>query len=134
MLTAEVQRAEAALTGGHEFTATVRDGQELVVALLVASLAVAVAGALVVRRSIVAPLHRVTDVLWHVAEGDLTVAAGIDSRDELGEVARALDHTTGRFRDAVQRITGSAARTAEAAEQVHSAAGDLQELVATFRC
>ncbi|WP_432549077.1 methyl-accepting chemotaxis protein [Kineococcus arenarius] len=121
----ETERASAALAAGHEFAATVRRGQQLVLVLLVAGLALAVAAALVIRRSIVAPLHRVTDVLAHVAEGDLTATVGVDSRDEIGAMARALDHTTGRFRAAVQQIGGDAQRLGSSAQELTRVSAEL---------
>ncbi|WP_432488826.1 methyl-accepting chemotaxis protein [Kineococcus sp. SYSU DK018] len=125
LLDAETERAGAALAGGHGFAATVHRGQQLVLALLVASLAVAVAAALVIRRSIVAPLHRVTGVLARVAEGDLTATVGVGSSDEIGAMARALDHTTGRFRAAVQQITGDAQRLSASAQELGGVSAEL---------
>ncbi|WP_308220265.1 methyl-accepting chemotaxis protein, partial [Kineococcus sp. TRM81007] len=124
-LAAETERASTELAAGREFAATVRGAQRTVLVLLVASLAVAVAAALVIRRSIVAPLQRVTGVLQLVAEGDLTATVDLDSRDEIGTMARALDHSTGRFRGAVQRITGEAGRLGSSAQQLSQVSAEL---------
>ncbi|ABS01540.1 methyl-accepting chemotaxis protein [Kineococcus radiotolerans] len=118
VLAEETERAGTALAAGQDFAATVRRGQLAVLTLLVVSLAVAVGAALVARRSIVAPLRRVTDVLARVSDGDLSATVDLDTRDEIGSMARALDHSTVRFRTAMQQITGSAGRLAGYAEQL----------------
>ncbi|WP_337062362.1 methyl-accepting chemotaxis protein [Kineococcus sp. G2] len=124
-LATETERASAELAAGREFAATVRSAQQSVLVLLVASLAVAVAAALVIRRSIVGPLQRVTGVLQLVAEGDLTATVGLDSRDEIGTMARALDHSTDRFRGAVQQLTGEAGRLGSSAQQLSQVSAEL---------
>ena len=111
-LSKETERASTALAGGQDFAATVRHGQLVVLMLLLISLALAVGAALVVRRSIVSPLTRVTDVLTRVADGDLGATVGLCSRDEIGTMAQALDHSTLRFRAAMQQITASAGQLA----------------------
>ncbi|WP_328292658.1 methyl-accepting chemotaxis protein [Kineococcus sp. NBC_00420] len=117
-LSKETERAGTALAAGQDFAATVRHGQLVVLTLLLVSLAVAVGAALVVRRSIVSPLTRVTDVLSRVADGDLGATVDLSSRDEIGTMARALDHSTLRFRGAMQQITGSAGQLAAYAGQL----------------
>ncbi|WP_432542559.1 methyl-accepting chemotaxis protein [Kineococcus sp. SYSU DK002] len=116
LLAEETERASAALAAGQDFAATVQRGQTLVLGLLVVSLVVAVAAALVVRRSIVAPLGRVTDVLARVADGDLRATVGLSSRDEIGAMAQALDHSTDRFRATLAQITASAGQLAASAD------------------
>ncbi|GGK09261.1 chemotaxis protein [Pilimelia anulata] len=98
-----------------------RDGRtSRVLIVVVSALAVllAAAGAVLLQRSIVPPLRRVSGVLSAMAEGDLTRSAGLTSRDEIGEMAAALDRANARTRDTLTEV-GEHART------VSASAGDL---------
>jgi methyl-accepting chemotaxis protein len=52
-------------------------------------------------RSATAPLHRMVAALGALATGDLTRSVPVETRDELGQMARALNHAIARVRDAV---------------------------------
>ncbi|WP_212989060.1 methyl-accepting chemotaxis protein [Actinoplanes auranticolor] len=86
---------------------------ELVVGVL---LALAL-GALVARR-LVQALTKVKAVCEALAAGDLTRTSGLTSRDEPGQMGRALDAAVGRLRQTVTTIDGSAASLASASEQM----------------
>jgi methyl-accepting chemotaxis protein len=75
------------------------------VALLIS---VAAAGYLVSR--IRRPLARTVEALQHVADGDLATRLEIKTQDEMGELARALNTTMDRIRDALQAFGHSAGR------------------------
>lgn len=62
----------------------------LVVTLVVLLVLLAVAGAVVISRSITVPLKRAIRVAATVANGDLTTAFERPSRDEIGDLMRAL--------------------------------------------
>ncbi|NHC43897.1 methyl-accepting chemotaxis protein [Motilibacter aurantiacus] len=82
--------------------------------VLIVALVLAAAGgtglALLIANGIVGPLRRTVRTLSAVADGDLTVAGGADTarRDEVGELARAVDTTVASLRE----VLGSTARTA----------------------
>ena len=69
-------------------------------------------------RKIVQSLTKVTYVCDGLADGDLTRSTGLDTRDEPGQMARALDAAMGRLRRTVATIEGSAASLAGASEQM----------------
>ena len=83
--------------------------------LLVGLLALAVSGGLLfsVSRSILGPLNRLLETTERVKAGDLTVQAGLASRDELARVGRALDeviesmYQTGKDMNAKYRETST---------------------------
>ncbi|MEZ0166526.1 methyl-accepting chemotaxis protein [Kineococcus sp. LSe6-4] len=126
-IAAETQRASDALAGGREFARIADRAQLSVLVVLVGGLLLAVVAALAIGRSIVAPLRHVTSVLQDVAAGDLTVTAGLDSRDEIGTMARALDAATGGFRRVLQRITATAGEVASSADALAAVSADLSD-------
>ncbi len=113
-------------------------------------LVVVLALGLLLTRSLVRPLHRVRTVLEALADGDLTLHAEVDSRDELGQMAAALERATERLRATVRDIdhaaheladssaglsrvsaqmSDSAAGSAASALQVSATAGQVSEHV-----
>jgi len=70
--------------------------------------------------SITGPLQRVRRALAAMAEGDLTVRAEVSSRDEVGQMARALDEAQTGVRTVVAAVAESAFQVAAAAEQMSS--------------
>ncbi|ATE55179.1 methyl-accepting chemotaxis protein [Actinosynnema pretiosum] len=72
----------------------------------------------VVVRSIAGPLLRVHGALVAMAKGDLTVHAEVESRDEVGQMARALDGAQEEMRVIVGSVTASAQTLATTAEEV----------------
>ncbi|MGA5302774.1 methyl-accepting chemotaxis protein [Nucisporomicrobium flavum] len=75
--------------------------------------------------SITRPLLRVRGALQAMAGGDLTVAAGVHSRDEVGQMARALNEAQSNMRSVVASVTASAHSVAAAAEQLTSTSGTM---------
>ena len=65
-------------------------------------------------RSIDRPVQRVAQVLTAIAGGDLTARAGMDTDDEFGRIARAVDRATDSMRESLQAITSGAATLAGA--------------------
>ena len=121
----------------------------LLVGAAVGVVAVLAMGLLLVR-SLVGPLRRVQAVLDGLAEGDLTGHADVDSRDEVGQMAAALERATARLRTTVRdidqaaheladssadlsrvsaRMSDSAAGSAANALQVSATAGEVSEHV-----
>ena len=88
--------------------------------LLALGLGIALAGVLSVLtiRSILGPLRLVIDVLTGLADGDLTRVAAIDTRDEMGTMAQALDRAVGQMRSTVQSLSVSAQSLAGASEEL----------------
>lgn len=53
---------------------------------------------------IVRPIHQLHDVASRIAEGELDVEVAVDSNNEIGAVAEAIDHTVIRLRDYIKYI------------------------------
>ena len=92
--------------------------RNIMIMLLLLSLAIAVTLALVTTRLIVRSLGEVRRVVDAMAQGDLTQQASVDSRDEPGMMARALDTAMENLRTTVKALGASAQSLAGASEEL----------------
>jgi methyl-accepting chemotaxis protein len=77
-------------------------------------------------RSATVPLHRMVATLGALASGDLTRSVPVETRDEIGQMASALNHAITRVRDAVQAINGSAGSLASSSGELSAVSGSLR--------
>jgi methyl-accepting chemotaxis protein len=78
--------------------------------------------AVVITRSIVAPLNAVSDTMKIVATGDLRIRVNMKGKNELSLMARSVDHTLQTFQDLIFLLTSSANQLQGAAEELASIA------------
>jgi len=109
----------------EEIESTYESARTLIMLVLVVGLAVAVAAGLWVSRLIVRPLTVVKDVLGGMAEGDLTQTTGIDTRDEVGQMAQALDTSIENVRSTVGALTESATTLSSSSEELSAVSGQI---------
>ena len=125
-VTTLVEGEEAAASAAAEHaTAAYQDSRTTVVAVLVVGIALAVGLGLLVARSIVRGLQRVRRVADALERGDLTVTAGLTSRDEVGLMGSALDTAVGTLREVLGTIDASSGTLASAAEQMSATSGQI---------
>ncbi|GIF02516.1 methyl-accepting chemotaxis protein [Actinoplanes siamensis] len=96
------------------------------IVLLVVGLLLALGLGVFVARSIVRSLHKVKTVCDALAANDLTRSTGLTSRDEPGQMGRALDTAVAVLRQAVTTIGGSAVTLASASEELSAVSTQLQ--------
>lgn len=93
--------------------------QRFIVLFALAALLLAVFGGVVLARSITLPVTRLTNLVGKIAEEqDLTVQIPVESSDEIGRMAQALNGLVQKLNDTFQTVTKSA-------EQVLQNAGDV---------
>ncbi|MCC6650315.1 MAG: MCP four helix bundle domain-containing protein [Candidatus Eisenbacteria bacterium] len=80
---------------------------------------------LFIARLIAAPLQRAVSVLESVAEGDFTQSIEVQSNDELGRMAAALNAAVTGMRTALQQVHQNASAVAAAAKQLSSATDEI---------
>ncbi|MGN8245952.1 methyl-accepting chemotaxis protein [Cellulomonas soli] len=126
----EKSAATEAITGATQDAATSR---MLVVALLVVGLVAGAGLGIAAARSVIGPLRRIRAVCDGLADGDLTVEAGLTSTDEVGRIGGAIDTAVQRLRSMVatidgsaQALAGGAAHLAQTAEHIAQQAVDAQ--------
>ena len=95
-----------------------------VVALVVALL-VALSSVVIIGRAIARPLASAVLMLERVAAGDLTAELEVDSEDEVGPMARALNAAVAGMRTALTEVRAVANEVASASQQLSGAAEDI---------
>jgi len=90
-----------------------------VVAMVLLSLAIAVAAAIALTRSIVAPVRHAVRLAEKVAGGDLTQPIEIRGKDEIAELAVSLQTMQQNLRDTIRHISNSSIQLASAAEELN---------------
>ncbi|WP_255658221.1 methyl-accepting chemotaxis protein [Actinoplanes sp. L3-i22] len=96
-----------------------------VLLMLTLSALLGVALAVVASRMIVRPLSRCVAVLDRIRDGDLTARADVESKDEVGRMAEALNHTAEAMDTMVGRVRSSADVLASASEELSTVSGQL---------
>jgi methyl-accepting chemotaxis protein len=76
-------------------------------------------------RAIARNLARTRDVLEAVAAGDFTQQLAVESRDELGQVAIALNQAVDSMREALDKVKAAASHTATASQELSAASAQL---------
>ncbi|BEL04307.1 methyl-accepting chemotaxis protein [Actinoplanes sichuanensis] len=97
----------------------------LVAALIVVGVVIGVAAAAAIARLITHPLTRCVQVLDRVRDGDLTGRTGVTGRDEIAQLARALDASTDSIAEMVRRVGDSAQHVAAASEELSNVAVEM---------
>jgi methyl-accepting chemotaxis protein len=108
-----------------EAGSTYRGVRTQVLVILVIGVVVGLALGLYVTQLVVRPLRKVGEVIEAVAEGDLTRTAGVDSKDEIGAMARALDRANGRTRQAIASFTSTAQALAASSEELSTTSQEI---------
>jgi methyl-accepting chemotaxis protein len=119
-LAPELDQLLAVRIGGFQAKAVRVEVAIALVVLLVAWLLVGL------YRSATVPLHRMVAALGALASGDLTRSVPVETRDEVGQMAGALNHAIARVRDAVQAIGGSAGGLAGSSGELSTVGGSLR--------
>jgi methyl-accepting chemotaxis protein len=96
--------------------------QGILIGLLLA-IGMAVVITLLIVRSITLPLSKTVEALEQVADGDLTVVVDVDSQDELGMMARALNKAVERLHGTMQQVADSAASANSSSQELAAASG-----------
>ncbi len=136
-LTTAVDVAEAALDAAKEHSLNQRAAAQrslaVQVALLVLAIALTAGAVIAVNRRVITPLQRIRDAMLKVASGDLTVDAGyVDRKDEIGELAGALETFKQQAIDKLKIEDHERERNAAAAARQHAVeghVGEFEELV-----
>jgi len=102
-----------------------------IIGILFAAVALGIVLTVTTTRSIANPVQKTVAVLAALAERDLTKTLEIDSKDELGVMAGALNKTIEALRSTVSAITHSAEQVASATEEISAGATQTAETART---
>ncbi|MFC4062738.1 methyl-accepting chemotaxis protein, partial [Planomonospora corallina] len=115
---ATMKEATDELAASAKFGETVDSARVLVIVVLAVGLVWGLGTGLLVSRSITGPVRAVAAALKRMAAGDLTVRVPVRNRDELGEMAGALNEAAEAMQTAVRTIDTSSDSLAGAAEEL----------------
>ncbi len=101
---------------------SVHDGIRGIILGLFLSVAFAIPIAFFLVRSITLPLGQAVTTLEHVAAGDLTVSLAIDTKDEIGAMAKALNSAVSKIRNTLRGVAEGAANTNSISQKLAAAA------------
>jgi methyl-accepting chemotaxis protein len=105
--------------------AVYRAARRTIVVLVVATIAIAFGLGLALARAISRPLRRSVGVLSKVADGDLTQRLDVRARDEVGQMARALNASVEATQGALRAIRESAVRLASSSEELSATSSQM---------
>jgi methyl-accepting chemotaxis protein len=117
--TAEAERLKNATATTYSSSRT------LVISILVAGIVAALIVGLLITRTILAGLHRVSYVIEGLAKRDLTRSSELSSTDEFGRMGRHLDEAVDSIRTTVADLVGTADTLARAAVELSAVSGEL---------
>ncbi|MEU7906925.1 methyl-accepting chemotaxis protein [Actinoplanes sp. NPDC049118] len=120
----EIETA-AALARNDESRATYDSARTMVIGFVVLGVVLAGAASWLIARGITGPLSRCVSVLTRVQGGDLTQRTGLTGRDEVAQLAVALDASTGSTAAMVHEVTENATQVAAAAEELSAVSTQL---------
>ncbi|MGY1712465.1 methyl-accepting chemotaxis protein [Geodermatophilus sp. SYSU D00758] len=123
----EAKDAMAAATEDAEarLAAAIDRSETVSVLIAAAALLVVLGVSWLVVRSITRPVGRVTTALEALATGDLTVATGVRSRDEVGRMAASLDSAQAALREVLAGVVASADAVAASSEELSASSAQI---------
>jgi methyl-accepting chemotaxis protein len=110
-----------------EYLAPVKDIQILIIVIAVAALLVSFVLYLVFARTITVPLSKAVAFAQTVASGDFTQRLPIKQRDEVGELAQALNGMSEKLSDMVAVVQQNAEELAASSSEISGSAQKLSE-------
>jgi methyl-accepting chemotaxis protein len=123
---AVADRTKAATAAAEDDLADAMAASQLASLLTaVIGLLVAVGISWLTQRSVTRPVSRMRTALAAMADGDLTVRAEVDSADEVGQMARALDTAQTKLRALVGEVSETAQAVAAASEELSAGGAQL---------
>ena len=109
----------------EESSATFASLRRTLIGVVLGAVIVALGLGIFIARLISRPLAQAAEVLRAVGERDLTRTLAIDTTDEVGQMAKAVNAACAGMREAMSEVRDSSAGVAAAAEQLASASEEL---------
>ncbi len=108
-----------------ELDATIERTEYVSLGVAVAAMLLIVTLGMLTMRSITRPVGKVKASLEALATGDLTVATGVTSRDEVGQMAAALDTAQASLRNVLTAVAASADAVAASSEELSASSAQI---------
>lgn len=101
--------------------------RKLIIVLLIVALIIAIVGAWVVTLSITKPLGIAVNLATRLAEGDMTTQIEVDSKDETGQLLRAMQTMSSRLSQIIAEVRGAADNLTSASGQISATSQSLSQ-------
>ncbi|HET9656402.1 MAG TPA: methyl-accepting chemotaxis protein, partial [Kineosporiaceae bacterium] len=124
---AELAEADRSI---KEANSTFSAGRNLIIIIALAGLLLGLLCSEYISRQVVGPLQHLRKVLGRVAEGDLSVRADVNGKDELAVIGGATNDTVEKLYEVVTSVKGATGQLSSAAGQVSAAAQSLSQTAA----
>ncbi|NJC68935.1 methyl-accepting chemotaxis protein [Planosporangium thailandense] len=118
----ELAQAETdgVVAGGRDIQRAKTDAVTLVFVILAVGMIIVLVATRLIASTIVGSVRRVERAFAAIAEGDLTMAVDVQSRDEIGRMAAGYERARQAMRDTVAALVRAAEAVSESAKQVYS--------------
>jgi methyl-accepting chemotaxis protein len=93
----------------------------LMISASIISLALGLILSIVIARGFSLPLGQAVEALELIAEGDLTATLDVDTKDEVGRMAAALNRAVEKLRGTLQEVADSASNASSSSQQLAAA-------------
>ncbi|MGY1744706.1 methyl-accepting chemotaxis protein [Blastococcus sp. SYSU D00695] len=123
--TAKDSLAAARASAEETLQAAVSRAEGLSIAVAAGALAVVLVLSWLILRSVTRPVQRVQAALQALAGGDLTVSSGVSSRDEVGQMAAALEAAQASLREVLAGVAASADAVAASSEELSASSAQI---------
>jgi len=129
-VTADLDKLQAnetaqAKTANDSTQSSVSSSRTLTLVVLILGVLTALGAGWLIARTLARGVGRVQTVAEALAAGDLTVASGLRSRDELGRMSSALDSAIGTMREVMTSVVASSVAVAAASEELSASSSQI---------
>jgi len=104
-------------TNGQAYQTT----RSLMLSATVISLILGIILSIVIARGFSLPLGKAVEALEKVADGDLTVSLDVNTKDEVGQMAQALNRAIEKLNSTLQEVADSATNASSSSQQLAAA-------------
>ncbi len=102
-----------------------KSGRVWMIGIIVGAFALGILLAFIIAGAVARPLAEMRRVVGAAAEGDLTIRADIQSKDEIGETATSMNGFLEKLHDSMVHVAQAAAQVAAASEQLSASSEEL---------
>jgi methyl-accepting chemotaxis protein len=117
---------KAAAQAVADSAAAYSSARTLIIGFILAALALSIGLAIGIGRMIAGPLRKTVDVLEGLAEGRLDQHLDVTTKDEVGQMAAALNRAMARLREAMGAMGNNAQGLASAAEELSAVSAQMK--------
>jgi methyl-accepting chemotaxis protein len=115
----------------EESNALASSARTITITVVIISILFSIAFGYVIAQLIARPLREVVGLVGKVAEGDLTVTTKIDTKDEVGELAKSINNMVGNLRQTVGSILSSAENVSASAQEISATTEEVASSAST---